>query len=109
MKELVGTQDGVLVQVEDLDPDGAALASSRGNKLELAYSELSDFARKVASPLVSVWAELNRDLYLREMEVTLSVGIAAKGGFFLAQGEASGSIGLKLLFTAPPSVGEGAR
>jgi hypothetical protein len=48
------------------------------------------------SPVTSVWSELNRDLTIEKVEVSLALGFEAEGNVFIARGSGSANVSFKL-------------
>ncbi len=64
--------------------------------MDTALEQVQDLLRKAVAPVAAVWGELNRDLQIDQVEISLALGFEAEGNLFIARGKGSASVAFKL-------------
>lgn len=103
--KLVRLYDDVLVEVETGEDGPDRISSNAARRAELALESVQDLLRKAVKPVTSVWAELNRDVTIDEVEISLALGFEAEGNVFIARGTGSANLTFKLTLRPPESSG----
>jgi len=96
--EHIRLQDGLVVEVEVAASPRAQAISSDAPPREVAAAldSIQGLLKNAVAPVSAVWSELNRDLSIKEAEVSLNLGFSVSGNLFIARGSGSTSIGIKL-------------
>lgn len=96
-RKLIKLKDGLLVEVETEEEAPQRIAAGAAKKVELALDQVEGLLRKVVAPVTAVWGELNRDLSIEKVEITLALGFEAQGNLFIASGMGSANLSFKLI------------
>lgn len=96
-KKLIKLNDGLLVEVETEEDVPQRISAGAARKVELAMDQVEGLLRKAVAPVTSVWAELNRDLTIEKVEISLALGFEAQGNLFIASGTGSANLSFKLI------------
>ena len=99
--KLIRLGDGLLMEVEAEEGAPRRIAARGAKKVELALDQAEDLLRKAVTPVTAVWGELNRDLTIEKVEISLALGFEAQGNLFIARGSGSANLGFRL--TVRPS------
>lgn len=101
--ELIELQDGILVEVQS-DPEERPrqVAAGAAEHVEGAMEAAKDLLLKAVQPVVSVWAELNRDLTIDQVVIELGLGFEASGKLFVVQGTGKANVSFKLTVRPKP-------
>jgi len=99
--KLIRLDDGVLVEVQTDDGAPTRIAANAAADAALALDTVQDLLRKAVAPVTAVWGELNRDLTIEKVEVTLALGFEAEGNVFIARGKGSANLSFKLIVRPP--------
>lgn len=95
--KLIRLDDGLLVEVEAEEGAPTRIAANAAADVGLALEKVQDLLRKAVAPVTAVWGELNRDLRIDQVEVSIAVGFEAEGNVFIARGTGSANVGFKLI------------
>jgi hypothetical protein len=95
--KLIRLNDGVLVEVQADEGAPTRIAANAAVDAALALDKVQDLLRKAVSPVTAVWSELNRDLTIEKVEVSLALGFEAEGNVFIARGSGSANVSFKLI------------
>jgi len=94
--KLIRLDDDVLVEVEAEEGGPTRIAASAADDVGMALDWVQDLLRKAVAPVTSVWGELNRDLTIEKVEISLALGVEAGGNIFIARGTGSANVSFKL-------------
>ena len=95
--KLIRLDDGVLVEVQAEEGAPTRIAANAAVDAALALDTVQDLLRKAVAPVTAVWGELNRDLTIEKVEVTLALGFEAEGNVFIARGKGTANLSFKLI------------
>lgn len=98
---LIEMDDGVLVEVE-LDDAPRNISATQAARVSKDFEQIAPLLRKVCKPIASVWAELNRDLAVEEVEIALGLSLEGEGNFFITKATAKANLTVKLKLKAKP-------
>lgn len=97
--KLIRLEDGLLVEVLAEEGAPSRIAANAAGDVGLALDKVQDLLRKAVAPVTAVWGELNRDLTIEKVEITL--GFEAEGNVFIARGKGSANLSFKLIVHPP--------
>jgi hypothetical protein len=95
--KLIRLEDGLLVEVLAEEGAPSRIAANAAGDVGLALDKVQDLLRKAVAPVTAVWGELNRDLTIEKVEITLALGFEAEGNVFIARGKGSANLSFKLI------------
>jgi len=95
--KLIRLDDGVLVEVEAEEGMPTRIAANTADDVGVALDKVQDLLRKAVAPVAAVWGELNRDLTIEKVEISLALGVEAGGNLFIARGTGSANVSFKLI------------
>lgn len=103
--KLIKLDDGILMEV---DVPEQQIQQISGGGLEItqvnrSINAIEAILLKACRPVANVFAELNKDMSVNEIELGLELGLEAEGNFFIAKGKTNASITITLKLTPKPS------
>ena len=94
--KLIRLDGGLLVEVETEEGAPQRIAASGAKKVDRALDQVQDLLRKSVKPVTAIWGELNRDLTIEKVEISLALGFEAQGNVFIARGSGTANVGFKM-------------
>ena len=98
--QLIELEDGILVEVEVPQDQVHQISGGVPERVNKAIDTVKPLLEKACRPVISVWNELSREMFIDCAEVELHLGFSASGSVFLAQ--AGGSANLKIKLSISP-------
>ncbi len=102
--KLVELEDGILMEV-DVQADQVMPIAGGGLQISQVSNSISSIEAillKACKPVTNVFKELNKDMFVNEVEVGIELGLEAEGNFFIAKGKSNASLSITLKLTPKP-------
>lgn len=103
--KLIKLDDGILMEVDVPEQQVRQISGGRLEipKVDSSINAIEALLLKACRPVANVFAELNKDMSVNEIELGLELGLEAEGNFFIAKGKTNASITITLKLTPKPS------
>jgi len=101
-KKLIKLANGLLMEVEvPVNEDGIQEISGGDDEIldrvEASLGTVEKMLIQSVQPIVNAYNVLNQDVILEKAEVEIGIGFSAEGNIFIAKGNASANLKVKLV------------
>jgi len=98
-KKLIELENGLMMEV-DVPQSEIEMISGGGDMVEKVKSSMGTVESMLiqsVKPIVNAYAVLNKEIKLEQAEVEIGIGFSAEGNIFIAKGNASANLKVKLV------------
>jgi hypothetical protein len=93
---LIRLSEDVLVEITPPPPETGSQVSTAIEKVKGSVDQIKKVVVPVANAMKDTWAELNKDLNMTKAEVEIKLGFEIGGDIYLARGNATANLSVKL-------------
>jgi len=100
-KKLIELNNGLLMEVEIPQQDIEMISggSDMVEKIDKSMDTVKNLLIKSIEPISQAYEVLNQDVVLEKAEVEIGIGFSAEGNIFIAKGNASANLKVKLILS----------
>ena len=94
--KLIEMDDGTLIEVEAEPDEIAQISGGAADRVDASIDKIKPLLLSACKPIAAVWDELNQEVDIAQVEVTLGIGFEGSGQFFIAQAKTKANLTIKL-------------
>ena len=100
-KKLIELNNGLLMEVEVAQHEIEMIsgASDVVEKIDKSMDTVKNLLIKSVEPIAQAYEVLNQNVVLEKAEVEIAIGFSAEGNIFIAKGNASANLKVKLILS----------
>ena len=100
-KKLIELNNGLLMEVEVPQHEIEMISggSDMVEKVDKSMDTVKNLLIKSVEPITQAYEVLNQDVVLEKAEVEIGIGFSAEGNIFIAKGNASANLKVKLILS----------
>ena len=103
--KLIELEDGILMEVAAPDDEIEQISGGGVDQVNAHMDKIKPLLLKACQPIASVWSELNKDLYIDQVQVSLGLGFEAEGNVFITRAKGSANLNITLTMKPKPDNG----
>ncbi len=101
--KLIKLDNGLMMEVEITQDEIEEISGSYGDevieRVESSMGAVESIIKESIKPIVSAYETLNQDVVLEKAEVEIGIGFSAEGNIFIAKGEGSANLKVRLILS----------
>jgi len=99
--QLIELEDGLLVEVETpTNQSPQPIAAGAAQLVSGSLNSVRGLLIRMVEPVASAWEELNREVEVEQVEVSLSLAFEVGGSVYVAKGNSKANVNYKLTVRA---------
>jgi len=96
-KKLIELNNGLLMEVDVPQYEMISGGTDMVEKIDKSIDTVKELLIKSVEPIRNAYVVLNQDVILEKAEVEVGIGFSAEGNIFIAKGNASANLKVKLV------------
>ncbi len=101
--KLIKLDNGLMMEVEITQDEIEEISGSYGDevieRVKSSMGAVESIIKESIKPIVSAYETLNQDVVLEKAEVEIGIGFSAEGNIFIAKGEGSANLKVRLILS----------
>ena len=95
--KLIELEDGALVEVEISPEQVQRTAGGPAEKVNSTFDKIKPLLLKVCHPISEAWKELNKEIYIEQVEVGVGLSFEGEGNLFITKSKAGANLTVKMI------------
>ena len=93
---LIELDSGVFVEIEAAENEVHQCSSKMADKVKNNLDKIKPILLQVSQPLIEVWHELDKEMFIDQAEITLGLNFEGQGNIYITKAKAGANINVKL-------------
>lgn len=98
MNRVIQLKDGLEIEVEVREDESMEISTQK--KVDSAIDNIQSILKKVMKPVANTYKELNKEVSMESVKVSVGIKISAEGNFIIAKSNIGAHIQVEMLLKA---------